>query len=223
MPGFYQRHKRTIKKVVRGVGYGYQALQLAQKVASLVNVEYKHFDHIQSGTQGNTGSVALVSGIANGTGVSERVGNSIALKNAYMKLAIQATGPEGTKTRTRVILFEDKNSNSGTAPTVAQLLVSDTMMSFLNKDNSRRFKVLFDKQFMLSQFDNNQLTLKRYFTFGGRGRRNGKPSVWQKHITWTDTDAGDTDRGHLYLYTLSDQGTYEPTIDCSIRLNYVDN
>lgn len=222
---FYRKHKNTIRKVVKGAGYAYQAIQLASKVAALINVEYKYFDFLQSGTQNTTPSITLLTGIPQGDSVNERVGNSIALKNMYMKGLVIPTGPEGVQTITRIIMFMDKNSNNSTAPTASNLLADtgNPLISFINKDQGKRFKVLYDKLHTFEQFNTAPIKLKLYREFGFKKTENNQVKQIQQHITWQGVNAGDTEKGHIYLMTVSNQPTYQPTITLNTRFNYIDN
>lgn len=218
---FYRKHKGTIRKVVKGAGYAYQAIQLASKVAALINVEQKYFDRLEVGTQDTTPSVNLLSDIDQGTDVNARIGNSIAIKSLYFKCNI-IHNPDSAFQRVRLLLVEDKNDNHGVAPTGTSILKSAEMLSFLNKDNSMRYKVLMDK---LVTVDANQpiKSLKKYFKFGGTTNEKGKVTVWNKHMTWYGPSGGDTAKGHIYLLQFSDNTTHQPTIETNMRLKYIDN
>jgi len=218
---FYRKHKKTIGKVVKGAGYAYQAIQLASKVAALINVEQKYFDRLEVGNQNKTPSVELLSNIDQGTDVNARIGNSIAIKSLYFKCNV-IKHDSASMTRVRLMLIEDKNDNHGTAPTSASILKGNDMLSFLNKDNSMRYKVLMDKLVIV---DANQpiKMIKKYFKFGGTSNERGKVTVWNKHITWHGASGGDTTKGHYYLLQFSDDDTNQPTIETNMRLKYVDN
>lgn len=178
---------------------------------SMMNVEFKYKDVTASPTVSNTGTLVLLNGMSKGDTVSTREARSILCKssefktNAYMNAS-------ATNTSLRVILFIDKQP-SGTAPTIANLLQSNTITSFRHLDFRKRFVILIDRSYSLSVNGKNDVHIEWY-------------KKLRMHTIYDDSDAGDiTDisSNALYLVLISNEPTNTPTVVYNHRLRFIDN
>lgn len=113
-------------------------------------------------------------------------------------------------TRTRVIVFVDKNVNAGTPPTLGDLLQAGNTIAPRNEDTGDRFNVLMDKVYSQTAAANNVLTDEIYLKLS-------------QHADWSGSASNTTEKGHIYLAYVSDQATLVPTLVYYSRLKYVDN
>lgn len=228
MPYGYSRRRRTYRRRHRAGGWMGQAsgaislasraFKLAKFVASVVNVEYKKNDvAVTSGYQAHsaTGSVTLLTGIAQGDTSETRNGNSIRSKSISIKGSLVAGS---TTNEARYILFIDKVS-SGVAPAITDLLESDGVFARYNDDFAgSRFIILEDKRITMGFND----TTNHY----AGGKMNVPFSMFKKlhnHCKYDSTTAGQSDAvsGHVYLYMVA-TGT-GGTHQVNSRYEFIDN
>jgi len=138
----------------RGYGGGlrrYTFRKLRSIVKNWQPPEQKYVDVNANATgASNAGNIVLLNGIANGNGVSERIGRKVTMTSSYIKMTFDISGA-GVNTMTwRVMLVYDAQPNQ-LAFTLANLLQSGAAVtntiSALNLDNRDRFNVLLDKTF----------------------------------------------------------------------------
>lgn len=224
--------RRRWNRVARGVvKYGPRvarvastAYKTAMAVASLVNAEYKYNDVYGNTTIGVTGSIDLITGVDGGTTDQTRNGDSVMMKYVYVKGMWQKHAT-ATNTYVRTMIIRDMNDNDGTPPTLSQVLANTTapqcIWSFANKDNTGRFKVLYDKVHMLDAY-HTMVNLKWYHKFVMGKDKRGRP-IKSAHCTWNSGTSTDTAKGHLYLITLSSETLNKPTNIYYSRFGYLDN
>lgn len=103
----------------------------------------------------NTGDIQCLSLIAQGDSATTRDGNHItamSLRLHYDLTRISQTATTGSLARRyRLIVFKDKVSD-GTAPTVAEVLISADVHSPLKPENKKRFTVLVDKLYTMGPY-----------------------------------------------------------------------
>ncbi len=165
-----------------------RALLEVRKLAS--SEEVKRVQQITTQTNYLAGAVTLVSGIAQGDGVSGRTGDTVRLKRLSLRLNC-ATFTDSNVTW-RVIVFTDKRQVAGTNPTVTQVLDTDSALSAYALAQAGRFRVFKD------------------YTFSQNARfLNGDmadPSVWDLDLgnmeaRWT---GGTTTAGQVYVLITCD-------------------
>lgn len=101
----------------------------------------------------STPNISLINGVATGTDYTERIGRKIMLKSlfirGYMLPADNTSGPS----LSRLLVVYDSQTN-GTAPTITDILKTSDVRAQLNLDNRDRFKIIFDKQYVVAVVDN---------------------------------------------------------------------
>lgn len=214
----YTKKRSVIGEFASGFRTAQKALSMAKYLKGLINVEYKKNDvavtagFVQPST---TGTITLLSSMAQGDTSETRNGNSIRSKSISIKGSVVA----GTQTNElRYILFLDKNSN-GVIPTATELLEADSVIARYNDDNmGSRFIILQDKRVPMGFND----TTNHY----AAGDMNVSWSMYKKlfgHAKFDGTGAGQADAvsGHLYLYMVATANVGQHTI--TSRYEYIDN
>lgn len=205
---------RWVGRFNKGLQWGgaaMQALSLARNVASLINVEFKKEAKVISTTIGTAGTFICLSNLAQGQTSSTRNGNSIKGKSVHLRMSCvrDTAGPNAVSVR--IILFLDKGSQ-GLTPATGDLLHAASAYSSLNSNNGKRFRVLADEFFSLSQGSSasNAIAMFRQLNhvieYGGTG-----------------STVGDITNGHLWLYAISNENTNPPTLNGYSALRFVDN
>ncbi len=102
----------------------------------------------------NTGTIAQISclTIAEGNGESERVGRKITVTGINWKMRVKLAGQTASANTgdvTRIILYQDKQTNGATAAVLDVLETAD-FQSFRNLANTGRFRILMDKTIALT-------------------------------------------------------------------------
>lgn len=199
-----------------------KALNLASKVAGMVNAEKFHFDNqTVINPLSVSGDIFPLQLVPEGDDSTMRNGRSIKLEglqvNSYFQSSTVGTGGAFSVTA-RCIFFVDWWSN-GVVPTVTDLLVSSEVMSFRQVDSvsAKRFKVIMDKNILLtpqSAGDKSAYTLRRFFPLKHHLRFIGS----------TGTQAS-TGSGQVYCLVLCNGNVAVNAVSCTIntRTYYYDN
>lgn len=127
-----------------------QALKTAKWVANLVNAEYKFYDDIVTGavTNYNGSLVSSLMTIPQDVTANGRTGDSIKLKNLTWRFEIKQGSHEEV---IRIILFNDKQDEiSGVNQLLQTVGTSMGVYSPKNEDNKYNTKILFDKDFKVT-------------------------------------------------------------------------
>lgn len=166
--------------------------------------------------------IADLGGIIQGDNIDQRAGNRITLKSLY--LSFNFLGSDAYNNM-RIILFSIPCSQSGTLPTVDQILAQVTTLpialpsvqSPYTKNSTLEFKIILDKRFQLQRQATGAvfppslwLTIKHKFKHKG-----GHPVHYE---TGTATPPI---KGNIYMLFISDsQAPPHPNFTCYSRLNY---
>lgn len=212
-----------LDRIASGVG---SVAQLANAVApaiAAINTEHKYYDETAAVTAYNPGTndviQALTSPIAEGTGDSERIGNSILLKDLQVRLAGQFTSTStvvGVHCRMMLVAFKgDVNA----IPITANLLFESptNLYSPINKDNSDQLVVMKDKFFTLNAQSIPGAALSQsFFTM-----KLFKKIDWHARFN----DAGNATTNHIFLVLRCSSPTTANALGVTYysRLNYTDN
>lgn len=184
------------------------------RIARQMNVEFKrHYLQFTGNTINTTPTVSNCNIIDIGTGSNQRVGNQIKITSHYVN-CLFSIHPSATNTQIRFIIVLDKQVN-GSVFGANQLLrdtsVNDILVSQNDIDEGKRFKVLYNRLFLLSpEFPAKQFKFYK--------RHNLKV----KYDGSTSSVADQTQMG-LYLYFVSNEATNTPSLTLSSCIRYVDN
>lgn len=195
-----------------------QDKQIKQLIKKIGKAEVKVFDDTNATAGGNLLTViSPLLPIAEGTGLKERVGQTVLLKHIAFKWYLNMN-PNSTEnpTSVRVCLVRD-NQSDGAAPTYANVFPTDRVQSFENKTTMQhRFTVLYDKLV--------------HFTLSATGVPNGqigsgmfkKSYKTGKKVEFDGAAATDYHNGQVYLMCKSSELTNPPTIMWESRGLYND-
>lgn len=200
---------------------------MAKKACSLVNSEYKYVDTVSSVASSVTssGTVVHLTNIGEGDDVTSRSGRSILPKTWFLRGEIAYNSAGSAAQQVRVVVFRDMNDNDEVAPTVAQLFQSTTaglgVISPLQKDNSMRFKVLFDKIYNVDA-TRSQVGIKTFHRIPLGIDPHGNPTQGI-HTTYSGTGGPNTAKNHIYMIVISNTSSNHPTLTYYNRLTFIDN
>ena len=185
-----------------------KALTAAKWAVANLNTERKFIRN----TFAHTGAKSTVSScthVGQGVDEDERTGNRI--KQVYNGFKCQYslnTSASHTLIRTMIVMKKD---NSGTAPAITDILESDNIRSFYNRDNIHDFIVLYDKVHLVHTYKPEimfWINIRRHFRtrFSGAGNTNAAVA-----------------RNGIYYITTQDEATNFATMGCTYTGKYIDN
>jgi len=206
------------------------ALQLYNDVSmikNLINTEEKYKEdldannwRIVNSTAGSLVTPILCNGIAQGTGVTQRVGNSIKMMNLQLvgNMAYSLT-KTGVQQQVRIVVVKDADP-AGIAPTTAfEALFSDSSTgtwttSLYDPEKKGTLSILSDEFYAMdiyhpTKFFNINIPLNCHALYEGSG---GTISTLTKNSI------------HIYMIGGPDSGLVNgPLVHCAYRLLFVDN
>lgn len=202
--------RRTYKKPMRykAADMAYKAFKGVRYLKGLVNAELHSFENTASAYINDSGSVVHLTGISQGDLSINRNGNSILSKYLFGRMHFKKD-TNAPITFLRVMIVQDKQQVSDTSPVISDILSSVSTISPLNHDSHGRYKILKD---MTVRLDSNKLTAAY--------KINVKLPF---HTKFNGTTGADIQKNGVYLVLLSDQSTYTPIVDYSLRFSFYDN
>nr|UOF80963.1 capsid protein [Cressdnaviricota sp.] len=213
---YSKRPVRRYKRKTSWYNKKYSTLQLAKKAAKgvyylkgLVNSEMLHNQSTGSTNTDSTGTMTLLNGMAQNDTVNGRTGNSILMRNLFLRLGF-VQHASATSTVYRVMVVQDSQQIGDTTPAISDILESVSVYSPLSTASSGRFKILKNWMFSTSNASNTVKLLEKYFDFRFHTRFNGTAST-------------DIQKNGLYLVTLCDQATNKPSFNYTWKVGYHDN
>lgn len=175
---------------------------------TLVNSELHKLDGSGSTTISTTPTVMTFHEIAQGDTDSARTGLSILHKGFYTQL-IFTKHASATFTQVRVAIVQDRQQIADTAPAYTDVFRSSGILAKVNNNNPGRFKILYDKIFVLStQHDYQQIKVFRKMSF---------------HARYNGTAASDISKNGIYAFIVSSEATNTPTVTYDNRVYWHDN
>ncbi len=201
---------KSFRKAKKGSA-GKQALK---KVNMLIkNQELKKIDNQDSTNVQSAGDVVLLSGLATGITGSTREGNAVSFKSLSFKYFITNNTTSG-ESICRIMIVQDNQVN-GALFTIGDLLedtgINANIVSPSNLDNSRRFRILYNKVIVTTEEVNTFAYRELYKKMNMYARYSGAGS----DITGVESKG-------LFLVLLSNQATNQPSIEYQCRLRFSD-
>jgi len=180
--------------------YAEDAWSLAQRTAKglneirkLINIETKLLPALAAQTTfSNVGTIVPISEIAQGLDYNTRVGDSIKIQKIIVNVRLLMAAA-ATQTFARVVMFRDLQ-NTGTAPTVANLLQTTDTCSPVNFLFHDRFTILWDELVPLCISGDQNAVLRFDRPHGGH----------VKYLGITAAAASDG-QGSIYLLFISNE------------------
>ncbi len=202
------RYKRPGYKACAKMFYG-DASRVYGAVRPFFNTERKFHDVVEvTALLNTTPNIEDLSLIVQGTGAAQRIGNSIRISSAQMRMIYSDNDATNTlPIHIRHIVFKWTDD---AAPLSAQILVSNTILSPLNVNNSHKYRIIYDAVIGLSP-NGRETVVRKYY-------KN------QSQIMKFD-GGGSTDHvsGSYWSLAFSDNTADPPTLKFVSRLRYVDN
>lgn len=189
-----------------------QALNAAKYIKGLVNSEMFHRD-----TQLTLGSaqngIRHLTAIPQGDGPSERTGNSILLRNIYIRGSIQINSSTLANTRVSLVLLKDTQQPSDLLPIMSDIFQDYTdPETMLSTTTFGRYKILWRRNYVLTPVSGgkNAVEIIKYW------------KVYD-HVRYNGTTSSDIQKNGYYLVMLTSEITNYPTIILNTRIGYRDN
>lgn len=213
-----------LDKIANGVG---QVANLARAVApmiEMINTEAKFYDQAATTTFNSATPyfVEFTSNISQGSDESNRIGNSVLLKDFQLKLYLtrvvdSSTAPPTLGCFVRILIFCWKENAQDNPPTVAKIMQGSAFSSFTNKDYTDQFVMLKDKTYSLEPpVLSGSATSTAIFRF----QKVYKKCDW--HLRWDGGTVNDGTQNHIFIMALS-SAAQNTSLTWASRINYTDN
>lgn len=189
-----------------------QALAATKYIKGLVNSEQFHSD--QTLALGlNQSAIFHLTSLTQGDGDNGRTGNSILLKNIYIRGTTAINSAVTSNTRVALFLVKDTQQISDTTPTISDIFVSGTDPDTLLKTNTfGRYKILWRKQHVMTPVSGgrNVIEFSKYWKLYDHVRFNGSTS-------------SDIQKNGYYFIMISSENVNFPSCLINSRIGYHDN
>ncbi len=196
-----------------------RALKGVNALRRLINTEYKICDTTgTASTMSQGGALAHLTAIAQGTNISERVGDSLKTQHIEFRGHV-FINVAALFSSYRVVIFRDLE-NTGSAPVGSDLLkqagtanAPTSPYTYVNNtigDVPNRFTILYDEMGVVC--NNGQENAILEYT-----------SSLTQHVRYSGTAGGNTREGALYLAIFSSEAVNPPSMTWDIRLWYTDD
>ncbi len=170
-----------------------------------------------------TSSVAYLTGIAQGDDVDERLGNEVRLTKIRIEGSVATDPTAVADTQYRMILVQAKTNIEGVAPTIIELLQTDSpdslkeLVSIRNHD----FKFLWDHKFVIREYRAAVAgRISRVNIMYVHGFKNGGLKLTYDANTAAITDA---EKNHMFLILMTNQAnTFQPKFTGTVRITFQD-
>jgi len=177
----------------------------------------------------DTGYIALLNGLSQGTSVITRVGQKIVIKSIDVRLKCSGQPPGATPTAyanwLRVLIVWDSQPNGALPPVsdiIEDLTTGTGIVSPAYKNYLSRFKILWNRVFDLV---NVSAAAGSTFGMGGSDKYFSKTNLLTSYADSTNGDITDIITGALYFVAVgahSAAANY-PTVEYYSRLRFYDN
>lgn len=220
MPRNYRRRNyRNRRRRTPWYRRKYDAMSLAAKAAKgvwylkgLVNSEMLHVDSTAL-IAGSQNSITHITGIGQGDTDTGRTGNSLLLRNIYIRGRLVINSLITTSSRVMMALVCDTQQIGDSFPSVTDIFKSGTdTETFLNLNASGRFKIMWRKQVVLTTASGGSPT-----------REVVKYIKLRKHVRYNGPNAGDIQKNGIYLVIITSESVNFPAVDLGVRIGYHDN
>lgn len=188
------------------------------EIRKLINVEEKYLDNSGNPTFDRNGTVAYVSGIQQGDGVTDREGNSVKVQSFALQFLITWNPASTSAVGCRILLVRDLQNQGATiaASDVLETVGSSTApVTYIDYTNgpfsNKRFSIVYDKLLTVDQY--NPITHDMF-------KSNHDCHVAYRGTTSAVASAGN---GSYFLVAVSSDATNLPSIIYSTRMVYTDN
>lgn len=166
-----------------------------------------------------TGSVTLLATVAQGAGVTQRVGKKIMLKSLQCRGTMNARTAAVANDIAFMIVYDKRPT--GALPTITDILVTANSSAFNNDANSGRFRILKRVDDVLIGNTTTPATGQEEKDASFYLDLKGLPTVFKAAATGA---IGDIEEGALYLVTVGDNaaGTSAAYLSAGFRTRFID-
>ncbi len=189
-----------------------KALNVALAVKKLVNIEYKSTFVTFTADPNSSGSVQLLSSIAQGIDVDDRIGNKIRAKSLKLS-GMVILHASATETQIRMVIIRD-NNGSTTRPVITDLYnladFRSNQLKIGDPQTNSRFTVLWDKFIMLDAVKQRSAQFKYSMSL-------------DHHIYYSGPTTSDEGKGNIYLFIASSEPTNDPAVSAESQIYFIDN
>lgn len=212
--GRYKRKRNVYAK--RTFNKGVKALRIARQIQRSLNTEKKWVDRFNTAaTASSVAQIISLCDLQQGTTAESRIGENIKLVSLYLKMWLSISNA-ATNTAIRVMIVEDKQCN-GTTFILSDLLEhvgspTQQVVSPLNLNNKYRFKIHFDKVYILSINGNRGLFIDYFKSL-------------EEMIRYKSNNGDVTDLAskNFYLVYMSNEAVNVAGVPYQFRFRFVDN
>lgn len=207
----YHRVNKWSKTPQTPRALAWQAYKGVKYLKGLVNSEMLHLDNSYSlGASSN--AIYHITGMSQNDTDSGRTGNSILLRNIYIRGLIEINPAVTGDSRVLVALVKDRQQISDTTPSVTDIFKSTSPETMLNLNASGRFKVLWRKTYVVAPVSGgrNAIEVKRYWKI-------------YDHVRYNGSGTADIQKNGYYLVVITSEPVNHPTVNFSTRIGYHDN
>lgn len=206
-------YKPWYKKKYSAMEIAGKAWNTAKFLKKLINVEVKKFDTTNSAVSTSSGTVTILSGVAQGDAVNNRNGNSIRAKYLTGTIKFQQNASATVPTLLRYSVVMDRQHTSDTNPQYTDCYDDADPLAPIEKNTAGRFEILYTELFTLQPVGeaSNECHVINFSI------------PLDTHIRFNGTAAGDHEHNALYAMVSDDEATNHPTMDFYYRLGFIDN
>lgn len=190
-----------------------KALKNTRYLKGLVNSETFHKDSNYSGSLGAQYNITPITNIAQGDSESQRTGNSILLRNIYLRLQFTINAATTLSSTYTMALIKDTQQISDTQPAITDIFNSQTAPStMMNLNTSGRFKLIWRRTNILTPASGGRpaMEITKYWKVYDHVRFNGSAST-------------DYQKNAYFFIIITSEPTNFITVDGNIRVGYHDN
>jgi len=188
------------------------ALQLARGIASVINTEFKYVDTNAAPNMGSPITYTVLNLLAQGTGPSNRTGDSIRAVRLHFNCIVTGNAAS-TTCGARMMLFVVKQPGGGGAPSSPFPLVTASMPAMLQPEYASRVTVLQDRTFTIVKGGDSQVQILSL---------DIPLNLHCEYLTNTGL-ASDIQTGMICLSLFSNDNTNPPLMSYYARVEFVDN
>ena len=214
MPGYMHSANKYGKRANRGLRKLNRDLGKVERLAKLINVEFRTLTTQFTVDPNSTGAVVNLTAIGQGDDIGARQGNKVRMKHLSIKGSV-AINASATQTRLRMMIVRD-NNGSTTQPAIADLFTSAGVFNqnrnkLGDPQTNSRFSILWDKFIQLSDSGDSVQRAINYST------------SLDHHVFFSGTASTDEGKGAMYLFISSNEATNDPTVSVDAMVKFIDN
>jgi len=186
------------------------ALRGVNYIKGLVNAEVYKNDLVVSGASvTSAGTVNNLTAIAQGDGITTRTGNSLFVRSVDINGTFNMNSSSTTAQIGRFWLVLDLQQTADTSPSFSDIFDGNNVNSHLNANTVGRFKILAKRTFVVWPTRPTAILKIR--------------KLMRHHVRFNGTASTDSQKGSIYLVSVSNTSGTDPLTYFNSRVSYHDN